>query len=63
MTTTPTRNLFETCTTIQDLEFRYEIATSPENITMDGERSRTAVQTALAQINRDYKLKRAEFSK
>lgn len=49
-----TTNVFANCNTKEELEFHYEILTSPENISWDGERPKADIQRAVKQIQTQF---------
>ena len=58
---TTATNIFARCATVQELEFNYEMITSPENISWDGERSAAQIRTAISKAKADYKKRLGEL--
>lgn len=55
-------NKFANCKTFPDLEFAYEMAMSPENISCDGELSRAEVAARAKRFEEDFKAREFELS-
>lgn len=55
------RNVFAHITTLEDLKFRFECATEPENLFADGERTRTQAKAMFRALSRDYQHRESEI--
>lgn len=55
------QNMFATAKTFRDLEFQHMIASSPENVAMDGERPDAEVRAAYRKIEEDFVARRNEL--
>jgi len=57
----PINNTFARCNTREELEDLYDMFTSPENISHDGERSQADIKKAMTHFNKHYKARAAEL--
>ena len=57
----PIHNSFARCNTREQLDDLYDMFTSPENISHDGERSQAEVKKAQAHFNKHYKARAKEL--
>jgi hypothetical protein len=56
------RNMFANSKTLTELNFAYEMVTSPENIAHDGERSRGQIRAEYARIMRHFQTRRKQLT-
>lgn len=55
------QNMFATAKTFRDLEFQHMIASSPENVAMDGERPASEIRAVYRRIEEDFVARRNEL--
>lgn len=56
------RNAFAECKTLDELKFHWEILTSPENISLDGERSTDEIEKVVQRLASYYNHRYMEIS-
>jgi hypothetical protein len=61
-TTSRPRNVFAGVTTLAELELEFEMRTSPENISWDGERPVSEIRRAFAEYKRQFAARAKELA-
>lgn len=56
------QNMFASAKTFRDLELQHMMASSPENVAMDGERPQSEVREAYRRIEADFVARRNELA-
>lgn len=54
-------NMFANIKTLEQLDFAYDMATSPENVSHDGERSQASTRAAYARIAEQFTERRNQI--
>jgi hypothetical protein len=55
------QNMFANAKNFRELELQHMMASSPENVAMDGERSNSEIQAAYRRIKEDFVARRNEL--